>query len=153
AMCYEPGPPCDEYWKSSAVFVGTVQTITTASPATGSLGKLLRVRLTVAEAFKGVNGTSVELISEDWEEGPHFSVGRQYFVYAFRDNNLGHLRAADCGLTRPLEDAGGDLEYARRAALGATSGEIFGELLHTTPETAMRPLVNRPLAGVRVSLH
>jgi hypothetical protein len=150
-MCIQPGPPCEEYWKASAVFVGTVQSISKVPPMSGPL-KLLRVRLTVDEPFKGVKGTSVELFTTAGEGGPAFRVGEQYFVYAFRDEKTERLNVVQCGLTKLVEEADEDLDYARRAAVGATSGEIFGRLWHWIPETPTEPPLNRPLVGLRVSL-
>ena len=59
--CSSGGPPCQSYFEATAVFAGTVQSIedTTAPEPPGYLRK--RVRFALDRAFRGVEGTSVEV--------------------------------------------------------------------------------------------
>ena len=153
AACIAPGPPCDEFWKASAVFIGTVTSITPV-PVSGDPFQTqnLRVHFTIGERFTGANDQTVDLFTYEGSESTHFSVGETYFVYAYVDTQTGQLNDAGCGLTKPLEYADADVTYARTAIAGRTSGEIFGQLLHWEQESRTGVRFEEPLAGAPVSL-
>ena len=108
AMCIDPGPPCEAFWKSWVVFVGTVESITQAPTTIGPFGMDI-VSFSVEEPFRGVEGQTIEVVSPRHAEATHFEVGRKYFVYADRELSTGRPYDSGCGLTKALEKAAEDL--------------------------------------------
>ena len=71
------------------------------------------VRFSVDEAYRGVQGRTVEVFTNPNTAscGYPFKQGQRYFVYAQRDKD-GKLREWLCGPTVRLEEATRDLAYA-----------------------------------------
>src|SRR4051812_32861394 len=60
--CLEPGPACEAFWKSSAVFRGRVESIARqASKPPSRMPGSRRVTLTVLEAFTGVQTRTIDV--------------------------------------------------------------------------------------------
>jgi hypothetical protein len=139
------GPP-GEYWRASAVFTGRVIAVERASPR--SRGHRIRVR--PIQKFRGAFDASdgeIAIVTPDVCRYP-FKAGRVYFIYATQSFD-GHLTTTSCSRTRPIEDAGDELIYARLAMSGsAPPGRIVGEVRHASADDPARA----PVPGVRVAL-
>src|SRR5262249_15981578 len=91
--CIASGPPCQAYWQADAVFVGQVKakeikeeiTIAPNGERLRSLDAEVRATFTITEAFRGVAGKEVEIITTASGAacGYHFEVGGVYIVYAY----------------------------------------------------------------------
>src|SRR5262245_44843994 len=122
--------PCHEYWSASAVFVGRVSDISPIERDRGGyISRQRFVRFTIIEAFRGVEGNSVEILTDNTDCRIDFKRDENYFVYARRNPNTNKLHAGMCSLTRLLSEASGDVEYARAIARGELGGIIFGIVL------------------------
>jgi hypothetical protein len=113
--CPPPRPPCDEFGRAGAVFVGTVVKFQNGE-----------VTFAVQESFSGPRTAEIVLGFTGAGGGPDFQFGHAYFVYARVSPENGQLSAFGCGRTRPVEEADEDIEYGRLFVAGGTSGEIFG---------------------------
>lgn len=143
--------PCEAYWNSSAVFLGTVNNSTTTTVKQGEFNDARRVfRFTVDTAFRGVAGREVEVVTGfgDADCGYGFQLGRQYLVYAHR-NDAKVLSTSICSRTRPASEATDDLAYFRELSKAPPEGTIFGEVkLNRRQETAGHEPA--PMKGVRI---
>ena len=100
--------PCGAYWRADRVFVGRVESIR-------RVGSSRLVAFTVLDGIRGVRSSAVEVST-----GPagqpcslSFHRGAEYIVYASSDPSTGALTTNACSRTRPLDDAGADLDYVR----------------------------------------
>jgi hypothetical protein len=116
-------PPCQSAWQSDAVFTGMVLQISERSA--GPLRRTVRFR--IAEAFIGLDPKQQEIVidtgSGGGDCGYSFTRGRDYIVYAYRDQN-GALSTGICSPTRPLENAAGDLAYFHRLPQAPPTAEV-----------------------------
>ena len=85
-------PPCEEYWRSEAVFAGKVikkSTFYTEEGEGDSKYKYQQVlaRFSIEQTFKGIVGDEVEIVTGmgGGDCGYHFKDGERYVVYAIRD--------------------------------------------------------------------
>ena len=105
--CGGPALPCQDYWKASAVFVGTVSSSARSSytiDKTAFEGRL--VHFAVDRVFRDVEGAEVEVTTGlgGGDCGYDFRVGGQYLVYAYRNADK-KLATGICTRTRLLSDA------------------------------------------------
>src|SRR5262245_29851072 len=84
-------PPCEEYWRSEAVFAGKVikKSIFYVEEGEGDSRykyQQMLVRFSIERAFKGIAGDEVEIVTGmgDSDCGYHFKDGERYVVYAIR---------------------------------------------------------------------
>lgn len=129
-QCAGPGSPCQDYWKASAVFIGTVSFSSSMTRKLGEYqvgGRL--IRFTVDRAFQGVKGKEVEVTTGlgDADCGYGFRLGGQYLVYAYRDEE-NKLVTGSCSRTRPVSEASDDLAYIAGLAKAERGATIFGEV-------------------------
>src|SRR6185436_20905121 len=88
--CAGEGAPCQAYWEASAVFTGTV---IEGRPVMVKFGEYEHeqraVRISIDEAFRGVEGAEVEVITGlgDSDCGFGFRRAQQFLVYAYRDKD------------------------------------------------------------------
>ena len=111
--CVEPGPPLVEFDRSSAVFVGYVQSVEPLSP----LESLAQVRVT--GAWKGVTRHVVQIYSDPLC-GYQFVESEEYVIYAHRADT------PCCG-----EDYA--VTLCSRTRLSSRAGEDFAALGDPTP--------------------
>lgn len=124
------GPVCQEYWKASAVFVGTVIDSKLVPIKRGGYDFEDRlVRLSVDEAFRGVEGPQVEVQTGlgDSDCGFSFRQARQYLIYAVESE--GKLVTNICLRTKNISEAADDLKYMRGLRNGKPNGSIYGEVV------------------------
>jgi hypothetical protein len=155
--CMESGPPCQDYWKVSAVFLGRVESVTRgATTARTGLPLFRRVKFTVLEAYRGLTPgeTEVQTGGGGGDCGYNFAEGTEYLVYAHRNEGTGVLTTGICSRTKRASEAAEDLAYARAVMSGSVApGRIIG-----TVKLAERALGRQrvrepaPMAGVPVRL-
>lgn len=139
--------PCAAYWRADAVFVGRADAIA------GS-GDARAVRFTVLESFLGPPTPAVDVAVGSARArcgSDAYRPGREYLVYAVRDAR-GRLTVAPCDRVRPVEDAAGDLSYARSVKDGtAPGGTIGGQVVAARRDLAGRRLGSTvPVKGLPV---
>lgn len=149
----DDSPPCQAYWNASAVFVGTVTEVSYSPTFQKGEGeerwnyRHRTARFTVEEAFRGVNTKEIEIVATEILPTPvklrdgsagtkmtssgdceyRFKQGETYIVYAYRaEKSNGELRVG-FNRTRPLAQAGDDLEYIRGLARETKPGAtVYG---------------------------
>jgi hypothetical protein len=80
--CAPKQPPCEAYWQTPMVFLGTV----TDALATRD-GRVVRARIRVDRAYKGVSEQSLVLFDDGMCDGPDLRIGEQYLMYTRRFDN------------------------------------------------------------------
>ena len=147
------GPPCVEYWRTEAVFIGVAnRVVAVPNNLDLALGPYFKstVYFTIEEAFKGVGGTGIVLNLDHCGYG--FKEGERYLVYAHRNDNkeldvsIGHTR------TRPLSEAAEDLQYIRGLASAEPGSRVFGKVTQLTLNIKKGALDSDPLREIRVIL-
>jgi carboxypeptidase family protein len=149
--CARIRPPCEEYGRASAVFIGVV---IGDSPISAQNGVQKRsVSFVVEEAFNGLRGTSAEVIAGmgGGDCGVGFKRGERYLVYAYTNPQDNKLYTSICMRTRALSQAGEDLQYLRGLSSAAPGVRIYGEAQRywTGVNAGREP---ESMAGIKVSI-
>lgn len=134
--CWVVGPPCEEYWRSQAVFAGKVIKKSTFYVEEGegdSRHKYQRVlvRFSIEQAFKGIAGDEVEIATGlgGGDCGYHFKDGERYLVYAIPDGaNKSRLYAGICNRIKLVAEAEEDFAYFRAIPEAGTGGLVYGRV-------------------------
>ncbi|HYG81588.1 MAG TPA: carboxypeptidase regulatory-like domain-containing protein [Pyrinomonadaceae bacterium] len=140
--CLETGPPCQAYWNSSVVFAGTPLDISRIEVERDGHKMIQRlVRFRVEEAFSGGGGRIAEVLTGAWggDCGYDFEVGRKYLVYGYTIDSEKRIGTGICTRTRPLSEAGEDLDFIRALPSAPQGATIYG--------TAQRYTVNLESGG------
>jgi hypothetical protein len=148
--CMGSGAPCQAFFDVSAVFAGTVQSITDRT-GPSVFFRERRVRLVVAEAFRGVASQEVDVDTGNGggDCGYSFKVGESYLVYAQLAKDGQTLTTSICTRTRPARDAQDDLAFARAVAgAPAAGGVISGAVRNRDRRLANPPRGEHPFAPV-----
>jgi hypothetical protein len=122
-------PPCEAYWEASAVFIGIVTDSSLIPVQVGDHQYQNRLmRFAVEETFRGVQGTTTEVITGlgGGDCGIGFKRGERYLVYTYTNPEDKKLYTSICSRTRLLSDASEDLQYIRGLASTAPGGLIYG---------------------------
>lgn len=129
-QCRERQPPCSQYREADAVFVGLVTNIVPPdAPQSVAEGIAYeKIRFNLERAFRGVEGSSVELINWRTSCDYEFKAGRKYLVYAYRNPATKNLSTHSCSRTAELSDAAVDLKYINKLAAAAPEKLITGVL-------------------------
>ncbi len=153
--CISSGPPCQAYGAVSAVFSGRVTEITSIKNTDDEFSALSHklVRFAVLQAYRGIAGTSAETITGNGggDCGYPFRVGESYLVYAYKNAGDNKLYASICSRTRPLSEAGEDLEYINSLSKAEAGATIYGRVnrfRRVNADVAYQPL--GPMEGIRV---
>jgi hypothetical protein len=111
------------------------------------------VRIAVDEAFRGVEGGEVEVLTALGEAACGFGFRRtqQYLVYAFRSESDQKLHTSICTRTRAISEANPDLVYIRGLSKAKPGGTISGQVFRYH-RNEQGTLINPPLVGVRVTI-
>jgi len=121
--CVVPGPACQAFGAPypQAVFVARVDGI-----VRGPQDNVVSLR--VSESFHpDVHGTvNVRTASYPAACGYNFKEGQDYLVWASA-SNPSDLRVDRCSPTRPLQEAGSDLDYLRSFSSREVTSWIYGE--------------------------
>jgi hypothetical protein len=125
------GVVCEDFWKAKAVFVGTViESKTVIRKQDGHEWHQRLVRLSIDEAFTGVEGPQVEILTGlgDSDCGFGFRTTQQYVVYAYETKD-GQLETSICTRTKHVSKAAEDLAYARGLAKAKPVGKLTVEVV------------------------
>ena len=152
--CMPSGPPCQAYWRADAVFAGLVDDIndTPVRKTDEDAWSTRTVRFSVESAFRGLEGSRIEVRTGmgGGDCGYGFKKGVRYLVYAHRTKE-GHLYASICSRTRPLTEAGEDLEYFRNLPPTGTGATIRGQvILQSKGLSVDSRFVQKPMDGARI---
>lgn len=151
-QCAGENAPCAEYWKVSAVFVGTVIESRLVTVKETSYDRQMRsVRIFVDEPLRGVEGAEVEVLTGmgGGDCGFGFQRAQQYIVYAYRSEQDNKLHTSICTRTRLMTAAGEDLKYIRGLGNAKRGGTISGEVARFR-RNAEGNIANEPLPAVKV---
>jgi len=129
-------PPCEEYWRSEAVFAGKVIKKSTFYAEEGEGNSRYKyqqmlVRFSIEQAFKGVAGDEVEIVTGlgGGDCGYHFKDGERYVVYAIRSGrDKSRLYAGICNRIKLVAEAEADFAYFRAIPEAGPGGLIFGRV-------------------------
>jgi hypothetical protein len=147
------GPPCQEYWRADAVFIGLVTEIGAlpwpeSNPAHWQPYKRLTAHLSIEEAFRGVEGTEMTFVMDDC---PYpFRQGERYLVYAHRGRDGKLYQRVGFSRTRPLSEAKEDLEYIRSVSQSSSGGRVFGSVTQHTHNIKEGRYDSEPMSGAKV---
>ncbi len=147
--------PCSAYWRTDVVFTGVVSGVGPMTPVEGSGGKVFTMRdrvtrFTIEEAFRGVDGETVETFEHGTSCDYHFKQGERYFVYSSRDPKSGRIYVHSCSATKTFDRAEADLAYARGIVRGKLTPSIVGYVNRETRQSAGSYRSRLPLEGIRV---
>jgi hypothetical protein len=136
------------------VFIGTVIEGKVVTVKEGEFEHQMNaVRLSIDEAFRGVEGAEVEVLTGrgGGDCGFGFRRAQQFLVYAYRSESDQKLHTNICTRTRAISEADPDLAYIRGLSKAKAGGTIRGEVLRERPnETGGSN--GEPLAGVKVTI-
>jgi len=133
--CIAPGPACQAFWKTDAVFDATVDSIETTTGPELDFGDRKvsspekRVRMTVRQALKGVSATGpldVYTAEHDGMCGYNFKAGRRYLVFAWKRPADGRWVATSCSATREYDGTGETAAFLASLTEPPKGGRIFG---------------------------
>jgi hypothetical protein len=130
-----PGPACQAFWQTSAVFDGTVISIEPVQRDDFIGGSTVRitenvVRLDVRQAWKGVDTSTIEVVTNvgGGSCGFDFKLGGRYLVFADRGTLDGRLQVSICNLTREFDGTGDAAAFLASLALPFKGGRAFGKI-------------------------
>ncbi len=149
------GPPCQEFWRADAVFVGLVIEAVAVdgsdtNPMPTSQYLRLTARLSVEERFRGTHAAEVVFEMKDC---PYpFKQGERYLVYAYKDREGKLYQRIGSSRTRPLSEAGEDLEFIRGLSTARPGTTVYGKVTRPTHNIKESRYDSEPLIGVKVIL-
>jgi len=177
-----PQPPCEAFGAATSVFIGKVERLISkpleirsgdrvaesqnrnpqrsasrGAPATKAFSPpQVEVVFSVERAFVGVGEPQVSVFTGegDGDCGYRFQVGQRYLVYTSQQPGASHLSTSTCTNTKPLADAGKDLEFLRQLPPAGTGATVEGRVVRVTSD----PVGGRfkwhvPIKGVPILLH
>ena len=159
AQCMiDPSPPCQAFWRAEVVFSGVVTQASYSVTYQRGEGKNLwnyRDRIahfSVDGIFRGKLGPQVDVVAteilptpttlpdgspgtktmSDYDCDYKFQEGERYIVYAqFRKTDDGSL-SVGYNRTRPMAQAGEDLEFIRGLDQAGSGGRLYGQVKQTS---------------------
>ena len=154
--CGDPGPPCQAFARTPAVFIGRVTRIGTIQRKTPS-GDTFEDRLVffaIERAYRGLTGTTTEVVtgSGGGDCGYNFRVGGRYVVYASPLHDVAKLYTGICSRTRTIAEAADDLDYLNHKDDSGRGAGIEGTIneLARDPKDRTRTWATGPAVGVNV---
>ncbi len=120
--CAPPFPPCQSYWHTEIIFLGTVTNV-----VFDGRGLQRQIFLTVDRAYKGIAATTVELFDNGMCDGPTFRVGERYLMYTSGGPGM-PLPARGCTRSRHVSEAEEDLHFLNNLDKAQPVGSIFGKV-------------------------
>ncbi|HEX9671219.1 MAG TPA: carboxypeptidase-like regulatory domain-containing protein [Thermoanaerobaculia bacterium] len=145
------GQPCEMFHEGALVFLGH----TVGEPVERQRTQWPERVYTFAveEAFWGVEGTTVEVLSGmgGGDCGIEFAAGESYFVHAWHRQYDGAVYAGLCGGTTRASAARDELRYARRRLAGEPVTALYGRVVRKTLEQEEWE-AGTGLPGVRIAV-
>lgn len=143
--CAPPPPPCQAFGHAQMVFLGTV----TEALQTDQ-GRVVRARMRIDHAYKGVSEYSLILFDSGMCDGPDLRVGEQYLMYTHRiDGGNGDVPSRGCSRSRHVQYADEDLKYLSGLSEALPRASIFGNVLVRTDDYRGN---DKPAAGAVVEV-
>lgn len=152
--CGDPGPPCKAFANTPVVFAAQVVKIATISekgPSGDSYEDRL-VFLEVERSYRGSVGKTAEVVtgSASTECAYDFRQGEHYLVYAYPHPQSGKLYTGICQRTRPLSEAGDDLDYLNKKDDPSHGAGVEGTIEELTRDSRFETRVVGFMAGINV---
>jgi hypothetical protein len=149
--CVTSPHSCQDLPAAAAVFEATVEDIDVhpGEPIGDFQTQELHVRLQDTQTLRGAP-QDVVVTAADTCAYP-FVKGTRYLIVANRRESDHRLVVSLCGLTRPLDQAGGFLDYVRSLEKPATGSHVFG-IVSMPARWVEFSASHEPLANVRVQL-
>lgn len=153
--CVREKPVCESVGSMRAIFVGKVVGAKQQNEDDGQSYDVGEIYFEVIEAFAGVNAKAQVTIRSGTggaDCGYWFTRGETYLIYAYGDDSS-NLSTNICTRTRPLSQAGEDLEILRNLPPSGSGVRIFGEV----SEVVKDPFKDgsrqyKPLQGVKLTV-
>jgi hypothetical protein len=144
-QCGRIVPPCQTYWESQSVFVGTVREVAKAEE-----GRRVTFDVEQVERGESARTMTVRVPSSGVGRSP-FRVGDRYVVYAYGAGDQRFVGA--CDRTRLASEAHEDLAYFREMKAPGSGGRIFGSVRHEEPDFVAHGTRDRgPIARLTIRL-
>lgn len=125
AICPYPTPKvCSEYFESTVVFVGTVESV----QYEGAENEEIRYRIRVGRSFRGTVEPTVDLFSPNDSARLSLEEGKEYVLFA-RNEDGRWVDFAGCGApttTATLEENLREIARVQQDTLSTIEGEIRG---------------------------
>jgi hypothetical protein len=152
--CGDPGPPCKAFANIPVVFAGRVVKIATISlkAPSGDPYEDRLIFLEVERSYRGSVGKTAEVVtgSDSSECGYDFRQGERYLVYAYPHPQSGKLYTGICQRTRPISEAGADLDYLSKKDDPSHGAGIEGTIEQLTRDSRYETRVVGFMAGISV---
>jgi hypothetical protein len=134
--CVLPGPACQAYWQTDAVFDATVRSVRAGDRAEMLAGgrelpfRDRIVRLDVRQAWKGAQPGPIEVVTSAHGDscGFDFKEGERYLVFAHFSAADGRLVASRCSLTQPFDGTGPAAEFLASLSAPPRGARVFGNV-------------------------
>ena len=140
--CSAPPPPCQAFGRWPMIFRGTVTEALARSD-----GRLVRARMHVDKAYKGVSQEELVLFDDGMCDGPDLQVGEQYLMYT-SPTESGEIPSRGCSRSRRIQYAEEDLQYLEARLESAPVARIFGQSSRREGD----PYNSVPLPGTSIEL-
>ena len=143
--CIGSGPPCQNFFQSEAVFVGTVtgiRPLQVQADADRHVFDRRVVAFTVEKRVRGTLGATVDVRTGNGggDCGFDFKIGERYVVYAYRHTD-GSLGTGICSRTRRAAEAAEDLAYFAALPATGSGARLFGTVKHWETDYAAQKTV------------
>ncbi len=150
--CAEPGPPCKAFANVPVVSAGRVVKIATISlkAPSGDPYEDRLIFLEVEQSYRGSVGKAAEVVTGSGDCGYDFRMGEHYLVYAYPHPQSGKLYTGICQRTRPISEAGDDLEYLSKKDDPSHGAGIEGTIEQLTRDSRYETRVVGFMAGIRL---
>lgn len=112
-------------------------------------GRVVRARMRVDHAYKGVSEKTLVLFDDGMCDGPDLKLGEQYLMYTRRLNN-GEVPSRGCTRSRHVKFADEDLKYLNGLADAVPTATLFGKVVARTDDYYGN---NQPVSGALVEVN
>ena len=158
--CIRPGPPCDYYGSTDAIFLGRVVGAAQQKNSVDENGNKTvydvgTIRFLVQENYKGAPGYEVEIHSGTGggDCGYWFLRNESYVVYAHRSSEDNKLYTSICTRTKHVTYAKEDLEYFRGLSNAKPGATLYGKLVQFIGDREHGPVKEGPkMGGVKITV-
>jgi hypothetical protein len=152
--CADPGPPCKAFANIPVVFAGRVVKIAAISlkAPPGDLYEDRLIFFEVERSYRGSVGKTVEVVTGSYASdcGYDFKEGEHYLVYSYPHPQSGKLYTGICQRTRPISEAGDDLDYLSKKDDPSHGAGIEGTIEQLTRDSRYETRVVGFMAGISI---
>lgn len=147
------GPCATKLTDNGPLFVGTVISVTDEPKYSEVHIPRRWVRFHVDEAFVGVDGSEIELLTDTSDCGFGGTVGEQYLVQAYRPAGGGIASISPCNLTQRIGGAHAVVQFLRALRDGRKTPSLYGYVHKEEREVlAGYDKDKGPVAGVNIQI-